>query len=119
LAQAALVVAGPVVFGAICGVLLGASEAAYLLAIVLSLFGGFLAGFEHPGSREGAIRGLVGGSLFGASILIAHEIEGSRATADLPHPGVLLVLLSAAVGAALGALGGYLRGRSERAEAAP
>ena len=106
-------VGGPVVFGALCGVLLGVSEAAYLVAIVLSVAGGFLAGFEHAGIREGAIRGLIGGSLFGASILIAHEIEGSEATASLPHPGIVLVVFTAAFGAALGALGGYVRGRRE------
>jgi hypothetical protein len=105
------VVGGPVVFGALCGVLLGVSEVAYLVAIVLSLAGGFLAGFEHAGAREGVIRGLIGGTLFGASILIAHQLEGSEATASLPHPGIALVVFTAAFGAALGALGGYARGR--------
>lgn len=114
-----MVFAGPIVFGAICGVLLGASESAYLFATVLSVAGGFLTGFEHPSSREGAIRGVLGGSLFGASILIAHAIDGGEATASLPHPGVVLVVITAAFGGLLGLLGGHRRGRVEpRAPAA-
>ncbi len=108
-----LVFGGPIVFGAVCGILLGSSKSAYLIATVLSIAGGYLAGFEHPGSREGSIRGIVGGTLFGASILIAHEIEGSSAKADLPHPAILLVLITALFGALLGALGGWARGRAE------
>lgn len=106
-------VAGPVVFGALCGVLLGISEATYLIATVLSILGGFFAGFEHPGPREGAIRGVVGGTLFGAFILIGHAIDGRDATADLPDPEIVLVVFTLVFGALLGALGGYLRARAE------
>lgn len=111
--QAALVVGGPVVFGALCGLLLGTSKAAYLLATLLSIAGGYLAGFEHPGAREGAIRGVIGGSLFGGFILIAHQIDGRDATTSLPHPGILLVAITALFGALLGALGGRARRRVE------
>jgi CBS-domain-containing membrane protein len=115
LAQAALVIGGPVLFGALCGFLLGASKSAYLLASVLSIAGGFLAGFEHPGAGEGALRGLIGGTLFGSFILIAHEIDGRAATSDLPHPGILLVAVTLCFGALLGALGGMMRRRAEPA----
>jgi hypothetical protein len=113
LTQAGLVLGGPVVFGALCGVLLGTSEVAYLVAIVLSIAGGFLAGFEHPGAGGGAGRGLVGGSLFGASILLAHEIDGRDATASLPNPEVVLVAVTAVSGTLLGALGGSVRRRAD------
>jgi len=107
------VIGGPIVFGAICGVLLATSELAYLIATALSVAGGFLAGFEHPSPREGAIRGVIGGTLFGAFILIAHAIDGREAAADLPHPAIVLVAITAAFGSLLGALGGYARERVE------
>jgi hypothetical protein len=113
LIQAGLVIGGPVVFGALCGLLLGASKAAYLVATVLSIAGGFFAGFEHRSAREGAIRGAVGGSLFGSFIPIAHQIDGHRATAALPHPEILLVAITLAFGALLGAFGGHTRRRTE------
>jgi hypothetical protein len=113
LIQAGLVIGGPVVFGALCGLLLGASKSAYLVATVLSIAGGFLAGFEHPSAREGAIRGAVGGSLFGSFILIAHRFDGHEATTALPHPEILLVAITMSFGALLGALGGHTRRRVE------
>jgi len=110
-AQAALVIGGPAIVGVVCGLLLGISEAAYLLISVLALAGAWLAGYEHAGPREGAIRGLVGGTLFGAFVLIAHEIEGSEAKADLPHPAILLIVLTAVISVVFGALGGRSRAR--------
>ena len=73
---------------------------------------------EHDGTREGALRGLVGGSLFGAGILLLHEATGKEAKADLPHPAILLVVVTAALGALLGYLGGRMRARRTRAAAA-
>lgn len=113
-AQAALVIGGPAIVGVVCGLLLGISEAAYLLISVLALAGAWLAGYEHSGPRKGAIRGLVGGTLFGAFVLIAHAIEGSEAKADLPDPEILLVVLTALVSVATGALGGRSRARAEQ-----
>jgi hypothetical protein len=111
--QAGLVVGGPVIFGTICGFLLDVSSATYLIASVLSVAGGFLAGFEHAGWRGGALRGVVGGTLFGSFILIGHAIDGGHATVKLPDPHVLLVALTAFVGTILGSLGGRTRGRVE------
>ena len=96
-------VGGPVLFGLLCGFLLGISESAYLIASILAILGGFFAGFEHAGAREGALRGVIGGTLFGSFILIGHEIHGHEAKADLPDPAVLLIVLTAAFGALLGA----------------
>ena len=104
---------GPVVFGILCGLLLEHSSAAYIIASVLSIAGGFLAGFEHAGWRGGALRGIVGGTLFGSSILIGHAIDGGEATVKLPDPEVLLVVLTALFGTILGSLGGRARGRVE------
>ena len=73
--------------------------------------GGVAAGFEYLGAGPGTLRGLLGGALYGSSILIAHEIEGSAAEADLPDPAVVLVVLTVIIGAGLGALGGWLRRR--------
>ena len=110
---------GPIVFGLLCGFLLGHSKAAYLLATLLSVPGGFLAGFEHAGAGEGADRGLIGGALFGEFILLGHKIDGSAATTSLPHPAGVLVVFTAIFGTLLGALGGYTRARvEERAPAA-
>lgn len=109
---------GPVLFGALCGVLLGVSESAYLIASVLSVGGGFFAGFEHAGARGGALRGVVGGTLFGSFILIGHAAHGGEAKADLPDPHVLLIVATAGFGTLLGALGGRARGRAETSAAA-
>ena len=109
----------PVLFGALTGYFLGVSEGAYLLLSVIAIVGGIGAGFDHVGPRAGAGRGLLGGTLFSASILIAHEIHGATAKADLPDPAILIVPLFALLGACFGALGGWLRARTvDRAAAA-
>jgi hypothetical protein len=113
--QFVLVVGLPCGFGALCGVLLGQSEAAYLIVSILAIAGGFNAGLEHADGRAGALRGVAGGTQFGAFILIAHELEGSSAKADLPHPAILLVVVTAGLGALLGYLGGRTRARRTRA----
>ena len=99
----------PCVAGAVCGVLLGVSGAAYLVLSVLAIAGGYLAGLEHRDGGEGAGRGVVGGAQFGAFILLAHELEGSSAKADLPHPAILLLVFTVGFGALLGFLGGRRR----------
>jgi hypothetical protein len=96
-------------FGALCGWLLGVSEIAYTIFTLLGIAGGYAAGLEHQGWREGAIRGLVGGSLFGAFILIVHEATGKSAKADLPEPEIVLVAITTVFGVALGAAGGRRR----------
>jgi hypothetical protein len=86
---------------------------------IIGILGGIGAGFDHLGAAAGARRGVVAGLIFGSSILIAHEIHGAEAKADLPDPAILLIVLTTALGAAFGALGGRLRGRlAPSAEAA-
>jgi hypothetical protein len=110
-ARLVLAVVVPVAFGAICGVLLGLSEAAYIAASLLGILGGLGAGFEHASAREGALRGVVGGALFGLGIVLVDAVSAADAEAELPDPPVLLALLTAAIGSALGALGAHLRRR--------
>jgi len=111
--QVGLVLGGPVIFGALCGWLLDVSKAPYLIASVIAIGGGFFAGFEHAGWRGGALRGVVGGVLFGSFILVGHAVDGGDATVKLPDPHAVLVVATALFGTILGALGGRARGRVE------
>jgi len=90
--QVFLAGAVPLAFGAVCGWLLGVNETAYLVASLLAIGGGYFAGKEHDGAGEGALRGLVGGALFGGGILLVHEATGKEPKADLPEPAALLLV---------------------------
>jgi len=111
--QVVLAVVVPAVFGAITGYFLGISEGVYIVLSILAFLGGIGAGFDHDGAAAGAKRGLLGGTLFGAFLLIGHEIHGATAEAHLPEPAIVLVVITAVLGVLLGALGGWLRGRME------
>jgi hypothetical protein len=107
----------PAAFGALCGWLLGVSEVAYLvLAVPVAILGGAAAGFEHTVPRQAAIRGLIGGGLFGGFILIVHELTGKAAKAHLPDPPVVLAVVTAVAGSGLGALGAGWRRDAEARE---
>ena len=112
--QVILVGVVPALFGAITGIFLGISEAVYLVLSILGVLGGVGAGFDHVGARSGALRGLLAGFLFGAFILIAHEIAGQDAKAHLPEPAVVLVAVTSVLGCLFGAIGGAMRARVER-----
>ena len=109
-----VVIAGavPVLYGALTGYFLGVSEGAYLVLSVLGVVGGIGAGFDHVGGAAGAKRGVTAGSVFGAAILIAHEIHGEEAKADLPDPAILLVVVTTVLAIGFAAFGGWLRGRA-------
>ncbi len=113
-AEMVLVVVVPIVYGAITGILLGESEIGYTILALLGILGGFVAGLEHEGALEGFYRGLLGGLLFGSSILIANGIADKPPEAELPDPATLLIAITAAFGAGLGALGGWFRTRREK-----
>ena len=104
----------PIAFGILAGLTLGASALLYWILQVVAAMGGFVAGMEHTSARDGALRGVVGGFLFGASIVIAHEISGAEAEVDIGDPAALLAIVTAVAGALLGALGGARRGVVER-----
>jgi hypothetical protein len=110
-AQVVTAIVVPIAFGVVTGVMLGISEAGYLLLSLAGIAGGFVAGLEHRGAEEGVVRGLTGGLLFGTFILFGHAFLGGEAKADLPHPEILLVLITTLAGGLLGALGGWRRGR--------
>jgi hypothetical protein len=102
----------PVIYGAVTGLFLGVSEGTYLVLSIIGILGGIGAGFDHLGPGAGARRGVLAGLLFGGSILLAHEIHGADAKADLPDPAILLVAVTTLLGAAFGAIGGWLRSRA-------
>jgi hypothetical protein len=118
--QAFLALILPAIYGAVTGYFLGISETTYLVLSVIGVLGGIGAGFDHIGAAAGARRGIVAGLIFGASILIAHEIHGAEAKATLPDPPILLALITTSLAAVFGALGGRLRAwATRRAEPAP
>jgi len=100
----------PTALGAVAGVLLGVSAAAYWVIGVIAFVGGILAGFEHADGRDGAARGLVGGTLYGTGLLVAHAIADTDAEVELPGFAPILVVVTAIIGVLLGALGGKIRG---------
>jgi len=112
-AQVLLLVVVPALYGALTGYYLGVSEPAYLVLSAIGVLGGVGAGFDHVGAKAGAKRGVIAGSVFGAAILIAHEIHGAEAEAHLPDPAIVLVVITTALALAFAALGGWLRERVE------
>ncbi|MGA9284373.1 MAG: hypothetical protein WBV85_02930 [Solirubrobacteraceae bacterium] len=98
----------PLAFGAVVGIALGISAGAYWGLSVLAGLGAILAGFEHQDGWGGADRGLVGGAIFGAGILIAHAIAGTHAKVSLGSFPPLLIAIDAIAGMLLGALGGRI-----------
>jgi hypothetical protein len=98
----------PFAFGAIVGVVLGVSATGYWALAALAGLGAIVAGFEHQDGWGGADRGLVGGALFGAGILIAHAIAGTHAQVSLGSFPPLLIVIDAIAGMLLSALGGRL-----------
>jgi len=100
----------PALFGALCGWLLGVNKIAYIVcAVGIAVVGGFIAGFDHDGAGEGALRGLVGGAIFGGFILILHEATGKAPKVKLPHPAIGLLVFTVVGGVILGAMGGSTR----------
>jgi hypothetical protein len=109
--QLLLAVVLPVAFGALCGWLLGVNKTWYLVLSILALLGGYAAGTEHKGAGEGALRGLLGGTLFGGTILLVNKALDKTPKADLPHPHIWLLAITAGIGLILGTLGGRSRAK--------
>jgi hypothetical protein len=107
--QLLLAVVVPAAFGVLCGWLLGVNKTWYLVLSILALLGGYAAGTEHEGAGQGALRGLLGGSLFGGAILLTNHALDKTPKADLPHPHIWLLAITAGIGVILGALGGRSR----------
>jgi hypothetical protein len=107
--QLLLAVVIPAAFGALCGWLLGVNKTWYLVLSILALLGGYAAGTEHRGAGGGALRGLLGGTLFGGAILLVNDALDKAPKADLPHPKIWLLAITAGIGLILGTLGGRAR----------
>jgi hypothetical protein len=109
----------PTAFGALAGVFLGISAGAYWAIGLIAFVGGILAGFEHADGWDGACRGLVGGTLYGTGLLVAHAIAGTDAKVSLPGFEPILVVFTAIIGVLLGALGGKIRGSAMQRRGLP
>jgi hypothetical protein len=108
----------PMVFGILSGLVLGWSEILYyVMAGPIAIAGGFVAGTEHRVVDDAALRGAIGGLVYGSFILIGHEIANNAPKAQLPDPQGGLVFATALGGALLGALGAYLVTRRARGPA--
>lgn len=113
--QYLLAIGGPALLGALAGVLAGLSEPAYVAVSLLAAVGAVLAGLEHNGPGQGALRGFTGGLLFGTFILVALAITGEEPKAKLPDPRAVLLAFTVVIGIGLSALGGWWRSRREAA----
>jgi hypothetical protein len=112
-AQLFLAVVLPVAFGVLTGWMLSVDETAYLVLSLAGILGGIGAGYDHLGADQGFVRGIMGGALFGLSILATHSLVDETAKAHLPDPQFLLVAITTVLGALLGAWGGALRAKGE------
>jgi hypothetical protein len=98
----------PFAFGAVVGVVLGISAGGYWALSALAALGAVLAGLEHEDARSGAVRGLVGGALFGLGVLLAHAVAGTDAKVSLGSFPPFLIVIDAIAGMLLSAFGGRL-----------
>ena len=80
---------------------------------IVGIVGGVAAGFDHVGAKAGARRGIAAGAIFGAFILIAHELHGEEPKVDLPKPGILLIVFTTVLAIGFAAIGGWARARVE------
>lgn len=104
----------PVAVGALAGILLGVSAAAYWVVALLAAVGAFLSGFEHRDGWGGADRGFFGGLFYGIALLVVHGIAGTHAKVSLGSFPPLLAVLTTIVGMLLAAAGGRIA-RHQRA----
>jgi hypothetical protein len=104
----------PAAIGALAGVLVGASAAAYWAVALLAAVGAFVAGFEHRDGWGGADRGFFGGLLYGTALLLAHAVAGTPAKVSLGSFKPLLVIVTAIVGMLLSAASGCIACRQRQ-----
>ena len=104
----------PFTFGVVAGVALDRSGAVYFVLLALAALGGIGAGLEHDTVARGVRRGLVGGALFTAGILVTNEAIDAAHADLLPHPHALLFVINCFFGVVFGAVGARLRMRAAR-----
>jgi hypothetical protein len=108
----------PAVVGGLAGVLIGASAPAYIALGVLASIGAFLGGFEHVDGWEAADRGFLGGLIYGAALLLVHELVNTHAKVSLGSFPPYLAVITTLVGTLLSAAGGRVaRAQRRRATA--
>ena len=95
--------------GFVVGIALGLSAIAYVVLLVVAGLGGIAAGMEHRRPGIAALRGLMGGAIFGIALLVGHWVLGRDATVALPSPEALEVLITAVASVPLALLGVALR----------
>ena len=98
----------PFIFGAIVGVVLGASAGFYWVLSALAAIGAVLAGLEHPDPRSAALRGVVMGAVYGVGVLLAHAVAGTDAEVSLGSFPPFVIVIDAIAGAILAAIGGAI-----------
>jgi apolipoprotein N-acyltransferase len=110
----------PTAIGALQGLLIGASVAAYWAVALVALIGAFVAGFEHRDGWGGADRGFFGGLFYGIALLVVHKLMGTSAKVSLGSFPPLLVVITAIIGMFASAAGGRIvRVQRERAGLVP
>jgi hypothetical protein len=117
-ARIALAIVIPFVFGAIVGLVLGISAAAYWILSAVAAIGTVFAGLEHPNARSAAIRGVVMGAVYGIAVLLAHAVAGTDAKISLGSFPPLVIVIDAFAGAILAAIGGSLNRSRQRRQSA-
>jgi hypothetical protein len=105
-----IVIAGviPTALGALQGVLIGVSPAAYWIVAILAGVGAFVSGFEHRDGWGGADRGFFGGLFYGVGLLVVHGLIGNTAKVSLGSFPPLLAVITAIIGMFLAAGGGRI-----------
>jgi hypothetical protein len=101
----------PCAFGLACGALIRVSPVLFLGLQAIAIAAGFLAGMEHDRTLAGTARGILGGLLFGLSILTGHALAGGDDGGVLPDPHALQLAFTVIPGAILGTLGARYRDR--------
>ena len=86
---------------------------------VIGIVGGFGAGLKHEHWRGGVLRGLCGGAIFGAFILVGHTVVGSSDHGPLPEVQCFQILITVFFGVPLGWLGARLRVGTARRRGGP
>jgi hypothetical protein len=119
--SAQIVIGGvvPAIAGAVAGILVGASTGAYWAYAGIVAVATVIGGFEHQDGWGGADRGLVGGAIYGTSLLITHAIVGTHAKVSLGSFPPFLAVVTAIIGMFLAAAGGRIARVQRERRAAP